>query len=248
MSYAMFLLIFIIAPMIPLIYNAMASKAPSLGFNLKGIGVLCVLAFVYTTPWDNYLVAKEVWWYGPERVAFVIGYVPIEEYAFFFLQTIFTGLWCLFLQSKIRFNREPSKNKNLKIAVLAGMSAMFALGVYSLTQTNMFYMGLILAWALPILILQFAIGGQYLLSNLKLFLWTIIPSSVYLCLTDAYAIWDGIWTISEAYTIGLKFGVLPLEEALFFLITNLMVAQGLILFNLMKDHVILTWIKSRSFA
>ena len=22
-----------------------------------------------TTPWDNYLVAREVWWYGPERAA-----------------------------------------------------------------------------------------------------------------------------------------------------------------------------------
>ena len=27
-----------------------------------------VLALVYTTPWDNYLVANRVWWYDPELV------------------------------------------------------------------------------------------------------------------------------------------------------------------------------------
>ncbi len=41
---------------------------------------LVVIAFVYTTPWDNLLVAWNVWSYPPDRVLARIGYVPVEEY------------------------------------------------------------------------------------------------------------------------------------------------------------------------
>ncbi|MBN8501714.1 MAG: lycopene cyclase domain-containing protein, partial [Sphingomonadales bacterium] len=55
--------------------------------------VQVVIAVVYTTPWDNYLVATRVWWYNPGLVTgFVIGYVPIEEYTFFVLQTVLMPL------------------------------------------------------------------------------------------------------------------------------------------------------------
>ena len=30
--------------------------------------VLVLIAVIYTTPWDNYLVATEVWWYDPASV------------------------------------------------------------------------------------------------------------------------------------------------------------------------------------
>ena len=29
------------------------------------LGLLVIVALVYTTPWDNYLVATRVWWYEP---------------------------------------------------------------------------------------------------------------------------------------------------------------------------------------
>ena len=67
-----------------------------------------LLALVYTTPWDNYLVATNVWWYDPDLVTGItIGWVPIEEYTFFVVQTLLTGLWTLAL---IRFalNSRPS--------------------------------------------------------------------------------------------------------------------------------------------
>jgi len=28
----------------------------------------CLLALVYTTPWDNYLIWRDVWHYGTDRV------------------------------------------------------------------------------------------------------------------------------------------------------------------------------------
>jgi lycopene cyclase domain-containing protein len=38
-----------------------------------------LLALVYTMPWDNYLVASGVWWYGETLVTGLsIGYIPID--------------------------------------------------------------------------------------------------------------------------------------------------------------------------
>ena len=51
-----------------------------------------------------------------------------------------------------------------------------------------------------------------------------------LWVADAIAIHLGIWRISERYTLGPAVGPLPLEEAVFFLVTNLLVVQGLLLF------------------
>ena len=43
-----------------------------------------VIALVYTTLWDNYLVATRVWWYDQAlETGLTIATVPIEEYTFF---------------------------------------------------------------------------------------------------------------------------------------------------------------------
>ncbi len=61
------------------------------------VGVIAVIAFLYTTPWDNFLVANNIWYYGTDRVIGIIGHVPFEEYAFFLIQTFITGLWTFWL-------------------------------------------------------------------------------------------------------------------------------------------------------
>ena len=61
-----------------------------------------LIAVIYTTPWDNYLVATSVWWYDPERVTGItLGWVPIEEYTFFVLQTWLTGMWLIWLARRL---------------------------------------------------------------------------------------------------------------------------------------------------
>lgn len=66
------------------------------------IPALIIIAVVYTTPGDNYLVATNVWWYDPALVTgVVLGWVPIEEYIFFVVQTLFTGLWLQFLARRL---------------------------------------------------------------------------------------------------------------------------------------------------
>ena len=62
--------------------------------------------------------------------------------------------------------------------------------------------------------------------------WAVAVPTVYLWICDRIAIGLGVWQISERYTTGLGVGGLPIEEAVFFLITNVMVVQGLVLFRL----------------
>ncbi len=60
--------------------------------ELLGLVLLPVAAVIWTTPWDNYLVASGVWRYDPSKVWNVIlGYVPLEEYMFFVLQSLGVG-------------------------------------------------------------------------------------------------------------------------------------------------------------
>ena len=56
-----------------------------------------------------------------------------------------------------------------------------------------------------------------------------IPT-VYLWIADRIAIGLEIWTISEATSTGVMLFGLPIEEATFFLLTNLLVVSGISLF------------------
>ncbi|MEM9775148.1 MAG: lycopene cyclase domain-containing protein [Chloroflexota bacterium] len=100
MTYLQFVIVFLILP-IGLLSFATVRWLKGKGrrpytvsaYSIPGaLALISTIAFVYTTPWDNYLVAERIWWYDPEKVIGVIGYVPIEEYAFFILQVLMTGL------------------------------------------------------------------------------------------------------------------------------------------------------------
>src|SRR5512147_1840160 len=89
------------------------------------IGIHVLLAVVYTTPWDNYLVATGVWYYNPELVTgLVIGYVPIEEYTFFVLETILAGLWWWFLAR--RLSTPPLLSHERKAGFVSNKALVYA--------------------------------------------------------------------------------------------------------------------------
>jgi len=98
MTYFGVLGVFIVPPLVALI-ALLASRSRSADWlPYVAVLTLAVIAVVYTAPWDNYLVATSVWWYDEALVSGVtIGWVPIEEYLFFALQTVLTGLWTVFL-------------------------------------------------------------------------------------------------------------------------------------------------------
>jgi lycopene cyclase domain-containing protein len=92
------------------------------------------------------------------------------------------------------------------------------------------YMSLILAWALPPVLLQFAFGADILWRYRSLLFWALVPPVLYLTFADALAIGSGTWTIDPAQSFNIFFGgVLPVEEFVFFLMTSLLLVFGVTL-------------------
>jgi lycopene cyclase domain-containing protein len=192
-----------------------------------------VIALVYTTPWDNYLVATGVWWYDPDLVTGItLGWVPVEEYTFFIVQTLLTGLWLLAMRRfvfKARTGVPPARTIRqwASIAVILvwlGSTLTLLLGWQPGT-----YLALILSWALIPILIQLAFGADILLAEWRRLIPAIAVPTLYLWLVDALAIASGTWTIDPAQTTGIKLGPLPMEEMIFFLMTNVVISFGITL-------------------
>jgi lycopene beta-cyclase len=230
MSYLGFHAVFILPPLLLLAWwtrGRFDRVSPRARWSLPAI---LAIAFVYTTPWDNYLVARGVWGYGPDRVIGTIGYVPIEEYMFFLLQPLLTGLWLYLLLSNRHATRPPPRPAAIRAVGGVAYLAVAIAGVLLLRSEPGTYMGLILAWAAPVLAGQWAYAGDTIVRHGRAAAIAIAVPTLYLWVADATAIRLGIWHIAERYTLGpTPFG-LPIEEATFFLVTNILVVQGLLLF------------------
>ncbi|GAB5521168.1 MAG: lycopene cyclase domain-containing protein [Rhodothermales bacterium] len=233
MTYLTFLLVFIVPPILFLLWW---QPPPSTGWPKQrakwALPAILVIAFAYTTPWDNYLVYAGVWWYGEARVIGTIGYVPIEEYLFFLLQPILTGLLLYRLLKKEPVI--PSTNNSLGTRYATGIAFYFAITAIGVTQVILrghhLYMGLILAWAGPILLALWVYAGRLYILKLRTFMLAVALPTLYLWIVDRIAIGLNIWTISDELAYDFDPLGLPIEEATFFLVTNLLVVQGCMLF------------------
>lgn len=231
MTYAGFLLIFVCVPSVILAFMGRRWLRRE---HWIAIGALMAIALIYTTPWDNYLVANRVWWYDPELVAgIVIGWVPIEEYSFFVLQPLMVGLWLLTLGRLLPEKHvfvARSRPRWIMVGVLAVLwLIMLALLISRWSPAT--YLSIMLVWGLPPLILQAAAGADILWHQRKVVGITIATATVWLSAADALAINGGIWTIAPDQSLKIYLGgVLPIEEFIFFLLTNTLVTVGVTLF------------------
>ena len=161
MTYAMFLALFLVIPIVLLGFATWRDFRNKLRSSQRfnkfpgwlAVAIHVLLAAFYTTPWDNYLVATGVWYYNPKLVAGIaLGWVPIEEYTFFVLQTILTGLWYLWLS-----RRNQIQETGLLQPLRLRRSMVMGLGILWLSTLLILvsgwkpttYLCLILAWALP---------------------------------------------------------------------------------------------------
>lgn len=91
------------------------------------------------------------------------------------------------------------------------------------------YLFFLLAWAIPILTLQWLIGWRKLWRARSSWPWVVLGLGTYLTLADAVAIGQHIWFFQPALLTGWMLGNVPLEEMLFYLLTTAMIVQGFIL-------------------
>lgn len=97
------------------------------------------------------------------------------------------------------------------------------------------YLFHLLVWGLPVLVLQlgllFAHAGP---ARARRVLVAVVPpalgASAWLTVADLLAIDAGIWRFGEAKLLGVELWKVPVEELLFFVLSNLLIALGLALF------------------
>jgi lycopene cyclase domain-containing protein len=246
LTYLQFHIAFLIPAVMLLIATAFVSRAelpdavPRLGVGRTywtGVAIITAVALVYTTPWDNYLIARGVWWYGDGSTVATVGHAPVEEYLFILVQPWLTALWLSHLSlpgswpDAGRALRWRPRLAAVGVAVLVGL-----VGWRLLATSATFYLGAILAWAAPVLALQWGVGAPQLWARKRLVAIGVTVPTLYLCVADRIAIALGIWILSEEYTTGLTVAGLPVEEATFFLVTNLFVVQGLVLYRWVLDR------------
>jgi lycopene cyclase domain-containing protein len=245
-TYLQFHLAFLVPAVLFLIATGFVSRSRAVDTDAEGlrgwrhywsgVAIITVVALAYTTPWDNYLIARGVWWYGDGRTVFHLWHAPLEEYLFIVVQPWLTALWLAHFRAQAEWDRS-ARPVAWRVGGFALAAALGVVGWRLLATDGAFYLGAVLAWAAPVLAIQWLVGAPQLWARRRtVALGTLVPT-LYLCVADRIAIEYGIWVLSERYTTGMAVAGLPVEEATFFLVTNLFVVQGLVLYRLVTVRV-----------
>ncbi|RAL17586.1 Lycopene beta-cyclase [Aspergillus homomorphus CBS 101889] len=212
--------------------------------DLYKILSLVVIAVISTTPWDSNLIRQQIWTYPPDAVlGWTLFTIPVEEIFFFAIQTYNTALLHTVLTKRLvlpmylpRFPKATRRYRDNGALVISGA---FGLGFASLwLGGRATYLGWILSWVCPVLLLQWLITYPFLLAlPRKLVLTCICIPTFYLWYVDTLALGKGTWALSQGTKLNIQLWQhLEVEEALFFLATNTMIVLGLIA----VDHAIAT--------
>lgn len=236
LTYATFHALFVALPIVGLSVGASVvdERTPLRRRDAAGIVILVLLALAYTAPWDRHLIQRGVWGYGTGAVLLRVASIPIEELAFIALQPILTGLWVARLDTAGSAGVIALRDRILGV-VAAGVILLVGLALIATPAT--FYLGAIMAWGAPILAIQWGFDWPYLRARWRTVVAGVAVPTAYLCFIDAIAIEQGVWYLSGQYTTGLTIGALPMEEAVFFIVTNLFVVQGIVLFRGLTERL-----------
>lgn len=192
---------------------------------------LLTCALFYTTPWDNHIISHGAWSYPAGRATSApIGFIPLEEYAFFIIQTAITGIFVLLVTKHLPASSSQKRNPSFlvkNVPLLLAVAATLWGWTSAIPATKTFYLGSILWWVMPVLCFQWWLAGPYIWRNLWHATIAIAIPTLYLCWVDHVALGEEVWTISHGTSMGwMVTRNLPFEEALFFFLTNCMVVFG----------------------
>lgn len=237
MTYRRFHLVFTLPVL--LVLAAIIHWADAFSLYAPTTAVLLAIVMVFTSPWDNYAVARGIWEFPEDRVWFRIKHLPVEEYAFFIIQSLQVIGLCIIMiqQTGVTDQASPTAARQPWQWIVSGV----ALAVWAYIgrwgrgllarRPSMHYAWHLLYWFLPVIILQWIIAGDILWTDR--WLVVLVPTlsiGTYLSLADYYAVQQGIWFFDRRQITGRYIaGLLPWEEVAFFYMTSLVVAQSFVM-------------------
>lgn len=227
------LLVLCLLPPVALLARSARSRdvAPAVPARRQAaaLALLVLCAVLATLPWDRELIRRGTWTYPQTALVGHVAGVPVEELLFMVLQPLLVGLWLRVQPRQVpaRPCAAPRRTRATGAAVLLGLGVSG--GLAAAVTPPAAYLGWLLAWAGPLLALQWAVGGDVLRARRALVVAAVLPPVLYLCAVDRLALHLRLWQLSPERTTGWTVAGLPVEEALFFALTSSLVVQGLLL-------------------
>lgn len=201
------------------------------------VGWVLLAVMIFTTPWDNLAAKWGIWGFPQEKYSLRIGYLPIEEYAFFLLQSM-----NVMLAVRLLFRFFPNWQTGQETEI--GKWALVCLGIsvigWIVIALQLKWLrrkagprvnyAIHLAWFLPVIYAQWVLAPWLFLAHAGLLTVATVIFGIYYTLADLAAVRAGTWFFDEKQITGVKLvRLLPWEEIAFFFLTSLLVAQSYLL-------------------
>ncbi len=203
----------------------------------RALGLVLLAVMIFTTPWDNLAAKWGIWGFPREKYSLRIGYLPVEEYAFFLLQSL-----NVMLAVRALFRLFPDwltgQETSLSLWTLICLGASVVPWIFVAMQLRRLRRkagprvnyAIHLAWFLPVIYIQWILAPPLFLGHARLLALVTAAFGGYYTLADLVAVRAGTWFFDEKQITGVKLGgVLPWEEIAFFFLTSLLVAQSYLL-------------------
>ena len=235
MTYLRFHLLFNLPLLILL--AALTGPVPWTIEEAEAFGLVLLAVMIFTTPWDNLAAKWGIWGFPRKKYSLRIGYLPIEEYAFFLLQSANV---MLALRALLHFFPDWRTGQETEI----GQATLICLAA-SVFPWLFVAMSLVwlrrkagpgvnyanhLVWFVPVIYAQWILTPPLFWGHAGLLALVTAAFGVYYTLADLAAVRAGTWFFDEKQITGIKLGgVLPWEEVAFFFLTSLLVAQSYLL-------------------
>ena len=235
MTYLRFHLIFNLPLLILL--AALTGSIPWAKEEAAAFAWVLLAVLIFTTPWDNLAAKWGIWGFPREKYSLRLGYLPVEEYAFFLLQSAnvmlaVRALFRFFPDWQIGLETEIGKGTLICLAASVIPWTFVAIQLRWLRRKagpKVNY-AIHLAWFLPVIYFQWIVAPQLFWEHAGLLALVTAGFGVYYTLADLAAVRAGTWFFDEKQITGVKLGgLLPWEEIAFFFLTSLLVAQSYLL-------------------
>jgi putative membrane protein len=236
MTYLRFHLIFNLPVLILL--AALNAPVPWTAGEGQALGLVLLAVVIFATPWDNLAVKWGFWGFPREKYSLRLGYLPVEEYAFFLLPSV-----AVMLAVRALFHFFPDWQTGQETGIGKGTLICLAASViaWAFVAIQLRWLrrkvgprvnyAIHLCWFLPVIYAQWILAPPLFLGHAGLLALLTAVFGVYYTLADLTAVRAGIWFFDEKQITGAKLGgILPWEEIAFFFLTPLLVAQSYLLF------------------